>query len=45
MTGLRHAHYANRYARGGGQSVVVFTNNDSGYRTARDMKAQASMSR
>ena len=31
--------YANRYAAAAGKSVVVFTNNDSGYRTARDMKA------
>jgi methylglutamate dehydrogenase subunit C len=32
-------HYANRYAAAVGQRVAVFTNNDSGYRTARDMKA------
>ncbi|MFO1120755.1 MAG: sarcosine oxidase subunit alpha family protein [Hyphomicrobiales bacterium] len=32
-------HYANRYAAAAGQSVVVFTGNDSGYRTARDLKA------
>ena len=32
-------HYANRHAAASGESVVVFTNNDSGYRTARDMKA------
>ncbi|HRX36438.1 MAG TPA: sarcosine oxidase subunit alpha family protein [Aestuariivirga sp.] len=31
--------FANRYAAAVGKSVVVFTNNDSGYRTARDMKA------
>ena len=31
--------YANRYAAAAGKSVAVFTNNDSGYRTARDMKA------
>jgi heterotetrameric sarcosine oxidase alpha subunit len=31
--------YANRYAAVAGKSVVVFTNNNSGYRTARDMKA------
>ena len=31
--------YANRYAAAAGKSVVVFTGNDSGYRTARDMKA------
>ena len=30
--------YANRYAAAAGQSVVVFTNNDSGYRTARNMR-------
>jgi methylglutamate dehydrogenase subunit C len=30
--------YANRYAAAAGKSVAVFTNNDSGYRTARDMK-------
>ncbi len=32
--------YANRYGVGVGRSVAVFTNNDSGYRTARDLKAQ-----
>ena len=31
--------YANRYAAAAGKSIVVFTGNDSGYRTARDMKA------
>jgi len=31
--------YANRYAAASGRSVAVFTNNDSGYCTARDMKA------
>jgi len=31
--------YANRYAVVPGKAVVVFTNNDSGYRTARDMMA------
>ena len=31
--------FANRYAAASGRSVVVFTGNDSGYRTARDMKA------
>jgi heterotetrameric sarcosine oxidase alpha subunit len=30
--------YANRYGTASGKSVVVFTNNDSGYRTARDLK-------
>ena len=33
------AHYANRYAAAAGKSIAVFTNNDSGYRTARDLKA------
>ncbi len=33
-------HYANRYAVAAGQSVVVFANNPSGQRTARDLKAQ-----
>ena len=31
--------YANRYAAAAGRSVVVFGNNDSAYRTARDLKA------
>ena len=31
--------YANRYAAAAGKSVVVFTNNNSGYRTARDLRA------
>ena len=31
--------YANRYAAAAGSSVVVFGNNDSAYRTARDLKA------
>jgi sarcosine oxidase subunit alpha len=31
--------YANRYAAAAGKSICVFTNNNSGYRTARDMKA------
>ena len=31
--------YANRYAAAAGKSVVVFGNNDSAYRTARDLKA------
>ncbi len=30
-------HFANRYAVAAGKSVVVFTANDSGYRTARDL--------
>jgi methylglutamate dehydrogenase subunit C len=32
-------HYANRYAAAAGKRIAVFTNNDSGYRTARDMRA------
>ncbi|HTN98860.1 MAG TPA: sarcosine oxidase subunit alpha family protein [Nordella sp.] len=32
--------FANRYAVASGKSAVVFTNNDSGYRTARDLKAK-----
>jgi sarcosine oxidase subunit alpha len=32
--------YANRYGVAVGQSLVVFTTNDSGYRTARDYRAQ-----
>ena len=31
--------YANRYAAAAGKSVVVFTNNNSGERTAQDMRA------
>ena len=31
-------HYANRYAAAAGKSITVFTNNDSGLRTARDFK-------
>ncbi|CAN5375846.1 sarcosine oxidase subunit alpha [soil metagenome] len=31
--------FANRYAAAAGQSIAVFTGNDSGYRTARDFKA------
>jgi methylglutamate dehydrogenase subunit C len=31
--------YANRYAAAAGKSVVVFGNNDSAYRTARDLNA------
>jgi heterotetrameric sarcosine oxidase alpha subunit len=31
--------FANRHAAAAGESVVVFTNNDTAYRTARDMKA------
>ncbi len=32
--------FANRYAVASGKSTVVFTSNDSGYRTARDLKAK-----
>ncbi|HYM98891.1 MAG TPA: 2Fe-2S iron-sulfur cluster-binding protein, partial [Aestuariivirgaceae bacterium] len=32
--------YVNRYAATPGQTGVVFTNNDSGYRTARDLRAK-----
>jgi heterotetrameric sarcosine oxidase alpha subunit len=32
--------YANRYAAAPGQTGIVFTNNDSGYRTARDLRAK-----
>ena len=39
MTASAVRHYANRYAAAVGKSVAVFTNNDSGYRTARDLKA------
>jgi methylglutamate dehydrogenase subunit C len=39
MTASAMRTYANRYAAAAGQSVVVFTNNNSGYRTARDMRA------
>ena len=31
--------FANRHAAAAGKAVAVFTNNDSGYRTARDLKA------
>jgi sarcosine oxidase subunit alpha len=40
MTASAMRHYANRYGAAAGHSVSVFTNNDSGYRTARDMKAR-----
>jgi heterotetrameric sarcosine oxidase alpha subunit len=32
--------FANRYAVASGRAAVVFTSNDSGYRTARDLKAR-----
>ena len=31
--------FANRYAAAAGEAIAVFTANDSGYRTARDLKA------
>jgi methylglutamate dehydrogenase subunit C len=31
--------YANRYAAACGKAAIIFTNNDSGYRTARDLRA------
>ena len=40
MTASAMRHYANRYAAAAGRNVMVFTNNDSGYRTARDFKAR-----
>jgi len=39
MTASAMRTYANRYAAAAGRSVVVFGNNDSAYRTARDLKA------
>jgi sarcosine oxidase subunit alpha len=39
MTASAMRHYANRYGVAAGKSVVVFANNDSAYRTARDLKA------
>jgi sarcosine oxidase subunit alpha len=39
MTASAMRTYANRYAATVGRSVVVFANNDSAYRTARDLKA------
>jgi sarcosine oxidase subunit alpha len=32
--------YVNRYAAAPGRTCIVFTNNDSGYRTARDLRAK-----
>jgi sarcosine oxidase subunit alpha len=40
MLGSAMRAYANRYGVAAGRSVAVFTNNDSGYRTARDLKAR-----
>lgn len=37
MTGAAVRAFVNRYAASPGRSGVVFTNNDSGYRTARDL--------
>jgi methylglutamate dehydrogenase subunit C len=39
MTASAMRHYANRYGVAAGESIAVFTNNDSGYRTARDLKS------
>ena len=39
MTASALRTYANRYAAAAGRSIVVFTNNDFAYRTARDMRA------
>ena len=39
MLGSAMRTYANRYGTASGKSVVVFTNNDSGYRTARDLES------
>jgi methylglutamate dehydrogenase subunit C len=39
MTASAMRTYANRYATAAGKSIAIFTNNDSGYATARDMKA------
>ncbi|MGI9464191.1 MAG: sarcosine oxidase subunit alpha, partial [Aestuariivirgaceae bacterium] len=40
MTASAVRTYVNRYAAAPGRAGVVFTNNDSGYRTARDLIAQ-----
>jgi sarcosine oxidase subunit alpha len=40
MLGSAMRAYANRYGVAAGSSVAVFTNNDSGYRTARDLKSR-----
>ncbi len=40
MTASAMRHYANRYGVAAGSNVAIFTNNDSGYRTARDLKAK-----
>ena len=39
MTASAMRVYANRYGVAAGKTIVVFANNDSAYRTARDMKA------
>jgi sarcosine oxidase subunit alpha len=38
MLGSAMRAYANRYGVAAGRSIAVFTNNDSGYRTARDLR-------
>jgi heterotetrameric sarcosine oxidase alpha subunit len=40
MTASAMRTYANRYGVAAGRSIVVFTNNDSAYATARDLKAR-----
>jgi methylglutamate dehydrogenase subunit C len=40
MTASAMRKYANQYATAPGGNVVVFTNNNSGYRTARDLKSR-----
>jgi methylglutamate dehydrogenase subunit C len=40
MTASAMRHFANRYGAAAGESIAVFSNNDSGYRTARDLKSQ-----
>jgi methylglutamate dehydrogenase subunit C len=39
MTASAMRKYLNQYGVAAGSSIAVFSNNDSGYRTARDMKA------
>ncbi len=39
MTASAMRKYLNQYGAAAGSNIAVFTNNDSGYRTARDMKA------
>lgn len=40
MTASAMRKYANQYAAAAGSRIAVFTSNDSGYRTARDLKAR-----